>query len=74
LCRAREGSLRHRGGRVSRLTVAPLHRRHRAEFKEEYWDGNSKVERKLEKNGEYKEERKCKGEPRAACGLLHLWH
>jgi len=33
----------------------------RREFKEEYWDGNCKVERKLEKNGEYKEERKCKG-------------
>lgn len=32
----------------------------RREFKEEYWDGNCKVERKLEKNGEYKEERKCK--------------
>lgn len=30
------------------------------EFKEEYWDGNCKVERKLEKSGEYKEERKCK--------------
>jgi surface antigen len=30
-------------------------------FKEEYWDGNCKVERKLEKNGDYKEERKCKG-------------
>lgn len=29
--------------------------------KEEYWDGNCKVERKLEKNGGYKEERKCKG-------------
>ena len=30
------------------------------EYKEEYWDGNCKVERKLEKSGEYKEERKCK--------------
>lgn len=37
----------------------------RREFKEEYWDGNCKVERKLEKNGDYKEERKCKG-PRQA--------
>jgi hypothetical protein len=35
----------------------------RREYKEEYWDGNCKVERKLEKSGEYKEERKCK-EPR----------
>lgn len=29
--------------------------------KEEYWDGNCKVERKWERNGDYKEERKCKG-------------
>lgn len=36
-------------------------RRHGShEYKEEYWDGNCKVERK-QKNGEYKEERKCKG-------------
>lgn len=33
----------------------------RREHKEEYWDGNCKVERKWEKNGDYKEERKCKG-------------
>lgn len=33
----------------------------RGEFKEEYTDGNCKVERKREKNGEYKEERKCSG-------------
>lgn len=32
----------------------------RREYKEEYWDGNCKVERKFEKNGEYKEKRKCK--------------
>lgn len=31
------------------------------EFKEKYWDGNCKVERKLDKHGEYKEKRKCKG-------------
>ena len=37
----------------------------RREFKEEYWDGNCKVERKLEKNGDYKEERKCKGPRRS---------
>lgn len=36
---------------------------HQREYKEEYWDGNCKVERKLEKSGEYKEERKCKGRP-----------
>lgn len=36
-------------------------RRHGShEYKEEYWDGNCKVERK-HKNGNYKEERKCKG-------------
>ena len=33
-------------------------RRHQ---KVEYWDGNCKVERKFEKDGGYKEERKCKG-------------
>jgi hypothetical protein len=31
------------------------------EHKEEFWDGNCKVERKWERNGDYKEERKCKG-------------
>ena len=38
-------------------------RRERRAFKEEYDDGNCKVERKLEKSGEYKEERKCRGGP-----------
>ncbi|MDK6080196.1 hypothetical protein [Massilia varians] len=37
----------------------------RGEYKEEYWDGNCKVERKYEKN-EYKEERKCKRQDRYA--------
>lgn len=32
----------------------------RKEHKEEYWDGHCKVERKWDKHGEYKEERKCK--------------
>lgn len=32
----------------------------RREFKEEYWDGNCKVERKMKENGDYKEKRKCK--------------
>lgn len=36
------------------------HGKGRREYKEEYWDGNCKVERKWKKNGEYKEERKCK--------------
>lgn len=31
------------------------------DYKEEYWDGRCKVERKWKKNGEFKEERKCKG-------------
>lgn len=31
------------------------------DHKQEYWDGNCKVERKWERNGDYKEERKCKG-------------
>lgn len=34
------------------------HSRH--ERKEEYWDGNCKVERTWKRNGDYKEERKCK--------------
>ena len=29
------------------------------EYQEEFWDGHCKVERKWEKGGEYKEERKC---------------
>ncbi len=35
------------------------HGRDRHDYKDEYWDGHCKVERKLERNGEYKEERKC---------------
>jgi hypothetical protein len=31
------------------------------EYKQEYRQGNCKVERKWERNGEYKEETKCKG-------------
>ena len=33
-------------------------------WKDEYWDGNCKVERKWKDNGEYKEKRKCKGPAR----------
>lgn len=36
------------------------HGKGRAEYKHEYSDGHCKVERKLEKNGNYKEERKCR--------------
>jgi hypothetical protein len=32
--------------------------------KEEYWDGNCKVERKFGKDGEYKEKRKCRAPER----------
>ena len=42
--------------------------KHKREFKEEFWDGNCKVERKLEGNGDYKEERKCKGARQADHG------
>jgi len=35
------------------------------EYKEEYWDGHCKVERKIKKNGDTKVERKCKGPDRA---------
>lgn len=37
------------------------HKHGKREYKEEYWDGNCKVERKYKSNGDYKEERKCKG-------------
>lgn len=36
----------------------------RSEYKEEFRDGNCKVERKWERGGDYKEERKCRS-PRA---------
>ncbi|AEG93276.1 glycine zipper 2TM domain-containing protein [Ramlibacter tataouinensis] len=36
------------------------HKEHK-EHKEEFWEGNCKIERKWEKNGDFKEERKCKG-------------
>lgn len=36
----------------------------RGEYKEEYWDGQCKVKRKVKKNGEFKEERKCKPQKR----------
>jgi hypothetical protein len=29
------------------------------DYKEEYWEGDCKVERKWSRDGEYKEERKC---------------
>ena len=68
---------------VSFLTISPLaqadpdkdesgHGRGKREHKESHWDGNCKVERKWEKDGEYKEERKCKdGGSRGAVGAGH---
>ena len=39
------------------------HGRHKhSQYKEEYWDGHCKVERKHDKRGNYKEERKCNGQ------------
>jgi hypothetical protein len=49
------------GSAVPRKAAAGGRGHDRREFKEEYWDGNCKVERKLEKSGEYKEERKGTG-------------
>lgn len=38
------------------------HHKHESyERKEEYWDGNCKVERTWKRNGDYKEERQCEG-------------
>lgn len=39
-------------------------KKHKREYKEEYWDGNCKVEREMKSNGDYKEERKCKDKRR----------
>ena len=39
------------------------HHHHKREHKEEYWDGQCKVERKWKSNGEYKEKRKCRDRP-----------
>jgi surface antigen len=36
------------------------HKHHAHEQKEEFWDGNCKIERKWEKDGDYKEKRTCK--------------
>lgn len=36
-------------------------RKHERAHKEEFWDGDCKVERKWKNNGDYKEKRKCKG-------------
>ena len=55
------------------LTLAPIaaeadsdrhHHRHGREYKEKYWDGACKVERKWKRNGEYQEKRKCRDDYR----------
>jgi len=33
---------------------------HHGEYKDKYWDGQCKVERKWKKNGRYEEKRKCR--------------
>jgi len=40
------------------------HHRHGREYKEKYWDGACKVERKWKRNGEYQEKRKCRDDYR----------
>jgi hypothetical protein len=37
------------------------HKKHGGDYKEEYWDGGCKVERKWKGNGKSKEKSKCKG-------------
>jgi len=37
------------------------HRHRHGKYKETFWDGPCKVERKWNRKGHYKEERKCKG-------------
>jgi hypothetical protein len=36
------------------------HRQKGGEYKEKYWDGACKVERKWKRNGDYSEKRKCR--------------
>ncbi len=55
------GKGRERGYSYERGYGYQQPRRASREFKEEYDDGRCKVERKLEKSGEYKEEVKCRG-------------
>ncbi|WP_425462819.1 hypothetical protein [Methylibium rhizosphaerae] len=50
------------------------HGRGKREYKEEFRDGNCKVERKWEKDGEYKEERKCKDGGRAVAAHPSYFH
>lgn len=52
---------------IAHPVLAVICRAHdRDRGKEEYREGNCKVERKWERNGRYKEERKCEGPGRDA--------
>ncbi|WMD18328.1 hypothetical protein RAS12_16955 [Achromobacter seleniivolatilans] len=60
------------------LSLAPLaaeadsdrhQHRHGREYKEKYWDGACKVERKWKRNGEYQEKRKCRDDYRQGYGM-----
>jgi hypothetical protein len=46
-------------------------RRERRAFKQEFDDGRCEVERKWERNGEYREERKRRGRARAPRGAVY---
>ena len=39
------------------------HKQKGGNYKEEFWDGHCKVERKWKRNGEFKEKRKCNARP-----------
>jgi hypothetical protein len=39
------------------------HKHKGGSYKEEFWDGHCKVERKWKRNGEFKEKRKCQARP-----------
>jgi hypothetical protein len=65
------GKGRERGYSYERGYGYQQPRRATREFKEEYDDGNCKVERKLEKSGEYKEEIKCRNGARPRYGYRY---
>ena len=64
--RERGGYARYDEDRRDRPRFERGEARERRAYKEEYDDGRCKVERKFEKNGDYKEERKCRGGGRAS--------
>ena len=46
------------------------HRHERHAHKEEFWDGHCKVERKWERDGDYKEKRKCRAPARSQVAVV----